>query len=168
MEHARIREQPATRSWRPVLWAGALAGSLDLTAALTQSFFRGRPALRVLQWIASGWLGKSAYNGGVATAALGVLTHFFIAFTAATVYWATSRRYPQLVRHAWKWGACYGLVVYAVMYELVMPLSAIHRRIPRSPQDYIIGLLIHVFCVGLPIALTVRAHTPRRDIDPVG
>lgn len=162
-----MRDQSRTHSWRVVLSAGVLAGILDLTAALTQNFLRGRPALRVLQSIASGWLGKAAYSGGASTAALGLLTHFFIALTTATVYWATSRRYPQLVRHAWKWGACYGLVVYAVMYELVMPWSAIHRRVTRSPQDYIIGLLIHVFCVGLPIALTVRAHTPRRDIDPV-
>jgi hypothetical protein len=30
-----------------------------------------------------------------------------------------------------------------------------------------LGLLIHVVCVGWPIALTVRAFTPRRDIEPV-
>ena len=150
-----------------ILRAGLLAGSLDLAAACTQAFLNGRPALRVLQSIASGWLGRSSYSGGGATAALGLVTHYFIAIVAATVFWATSRRYPQLVRHAWRWGASYGLVVYAVMYEIVMPLSAIHRRIPRTQQDLITGLLIHVFCVGLPIALTVRAHTPRRDIDAI-
>jgi uncharacterized membrane protein YagU involved in acid resistance len=152
---------------RAVLWAGALAGTLDITAACVQSFLAQRSPFRMLQGIASGWLGRASFTGGAATAALGLVTHFFIAYTAAAVYWATSLRYPQLVRHAWKWGACYGLVVYAVMYEIVMPLSAIHGRIPRTPQDYIIGLLIHVVCVGWPIALTVRAHTPRRDIDPI-
>jgi len=152
---------------RAALWAGALAGTLDITAASIQSFLNGRAPLRMLQGIASGWLGRQSYSGGMATAALGLVTHYFIAFTAATVYWATSRRYPQLVRHAWRWGACYALVVYAVMYEIVIPLSAIHRHIPRTPQDYITQLLIHVCCVGLPIALTVRAHTPRRDIEPI-
>jgi len=63
-----------------------------------------------------------------------------------------------------------GLFVIAlatVMYEIVMPLSAIHRRIPRTPQAVVIGLLIHLVCVGWPIALIVRAHTPRRDITSV-
>jgi uncharacterized membrane protein YagU involved in acid resistance len=152
---------------RAALWAGALAGTLDITAAGIQSFLNQRSPIRMLQGIASGWLGRRSFDGGMATAALGLVTHFFIAFTAATVYWATSRRYPQLVRHAWRWGASYALVVYAVMYEIVIPLSAIHRHIPRTPQDYITQLLIHVFCVGLPIALTVRAHTPRRDIEPI-
>ena len=152
---------------RAALWAGALAGTLDITAACIQTLLNGRTPERMLQGIASGWLGKASFTGGAATAALGLVTHFFIATTAATVYWLTSRRYPQLVRHAWAWGASYGLVVYAVMYEIVIPLSAIHHRIPRTPQAYITQLLIHVCCVGLPIALTVRAHTPRRDIEPI-
>lgn len=162
-----MAEADRPRSIHPVVWAGALAGTLDITAACIQSFLNGRTPERMLQGIASGWLGRQSYSGGAATAALGLVTHYFIATVAATIYWATSRRYPQLVRHAWKWGACYALVVYAVMYEIVMPLSAIHRRIPRTPQDYIIGLLIHVICIGWPIALVVRAHTPRRDIEPI-
>src|SRR5262245_8202824 len=141
--------------------AGAFAGLMDLTAAITQALLRGRPPERVLQSIATGWLGKASYNGGWPTAILGFVTHFFIAMVWAALYWAASRRARTLLRHAWGWGAAYGLLVYAVMYEAVMPLSAIHRRIPRTPQDYVTGMLIHVFCVGLPIALTVRAHAPR-------
>ncbi|MEQ1832033.1 MAG: DUF1440 domain-containing protein [Candidatus Eisenbacteria bacterium] len=151
---------------RIALVAGALAGMLDLTAALLQAFFRGRPALRVLQSIASGWLGKAAYSAGPASAALGVVSHFAIATVWAALYAWTARRSPQLVRHAWQWGAAYGLIVYAVMYEVVLPLSAIHHRIARSPQDTMVGLAIHVVCVGWPIALVARAHTPRRDIEP--
>ena len=159
-----MQQDIARRSFQPVAVAGALAGTLDLTAACIQGALNGRTPERVLQSIASGWFGKQTYTLGATSAALGFVTHFFIATTAAAVYWATSRRYPQLVQHAWQWGAGYGLVVYAVMYEIVMPLSAIHHRIPRTPQALITGLLIHVLCVGLPIALTVRANTPRRDL----
>ena len=160
-------ETSAPHPTQPILWGGVLAGTLDLAAACIQGYWNGRMPERVLQSIASGWLGKSSYTAGAATAALGLVTHFCIATVAAAIYWATSRRYPQLVRHAWRWGASYGLVVYATMYEIVMPLSAIHRRLPRTPQALIAGLLIHVCCVGLPVALTMRAHTPRRDIDPI-
>jgi hypothetical protein len=83
------------------------------------------------------------------------------------VFWFASRRWPVLVRRAWVSGAMYALVVYAVMYEVVIPLSAIHRRLQRSPQDLLVGLLIHLVCVGWPIALTIRAHTSRRDTSSV-
>jgi hypothetical protein len=71
------------------------------------------------------------------------------------------------VRRAWVCGVVYALIIYGVMYEIVMPLSAIHRRIPRTPQAYLIQILIHIFCVGLPIALIVRARTPRSEITTV-
>jgi uncharacterized membrane protein YagU involved in acid resistance len=162
-----MAEEKAAISLMPALLAGALAGTLDIFAACIQTLMKGRPPERMLQGIASGWLGKSSYSGGAATAALGLASHYLIAMTAATVFWLTSRRYPQLVRHAWSWGAAYGLVVYAVMYEIVIPLSAIHHRIARTPQDYITQLAIHVCCIGWPIALVARAHTPRRDIEPI-
>jgi len=166
MEIDAGRRSAAARRVPPFVWAGLLAGTLDLTAACIQGFLNGRSSLRVLQSIATGWLGKQSYTGGTATAALGLVTHYFIACVAAAVYWAASRSWPQLVRHAWRWGAGYGLVVYATMYEIVLPLSAIHHRIARTPQALITGLLIHVFCVGLPISLTLRANTPRRDLTP--
>ncbi len=154
---AKPRATPA------ILNAGALAGLLDITAASVQAFLRGRSPMRVLQSVASGWLGKDSYAHGGWSAALGFVTHFSIATTWAALFWLASRRMPALVRNAWVSGPLYGLLVYAVMYEVVIPLSAIHRRVPRTPQDVLIGLLIHVFCVGLPIVMVIRAHTPRRD-----
>ncbi len=152
------------RALPAILNAGVIAGALDLAAACVQAFLAGRTPVRMLQGIASGWLGRASFQAGGWSAALGFVTHFFIATTAAAIYWAASRRLPALVRRAWLFGALYGVAVYAIMYELVIPLSAIHRRLPRSPQDLLVGLLIHVVCVGWPIALTLRAHTARRDI----
>ncbi len=148
----------------PIVLAGLIAGTLDITAAVVQTLIAGRKPERMLQGIASGWLGKASYTYGPASMALGLASHFFIATTWAALYWLASRRSAPLIRHAWVYGTAYGIVVYGVMYEIVMPLSAIHRRIPRTPQDYIIGLLVHIVCVGLPIALVVRATTPRRDL----
>lgn len=154
---ARDRALPA------ILNAGVIAGALDLAAACMQAFFAGRTPARMLQGIASGWLGRASFQAGAWSVTLGFVTHFLIATVAAALYWAASRRLPVLVRRAWLFGALYGMAVYAFMYELVIPLSAIHRRVPRSPQDVLVGLLIHVVCVGWPIALTLRAHTARRD-----
>jgi hypothetical protein len=46
-----------------------------------------------------------AFQGGLATAALGLGLHFFIAFTAAAVFYAASRKLPTLQRHGLIWGA---------------------------------------------------------------
>jgi hypothetical protein len=161
VEPEKVRAAPA------ILNAGAVAGAMDITAASIQAWIAGRTPVRMLQGIAVGWFGRSSLQMGWTSAAVGFATHFFIATSWAAIYWLASRRLPVLVRHAWVSGTVYAFVVYAVMYEIVMPLSAIHRRIPRTPQAYLIGIMIHIVCIGLPIALIVRAHTPRREITDV-
>ena len=161
MEPEKVRAAPA------ILNAGAVAGAMDIIAASIQAWLAGRTPMRMLQGIAVGWFGRSSLERGWVSAGVGFVTHFFIATSWAAIYWFASRRFPVLVRRAWVCGTVYALVVYAVMYEIVMPLSAIHRRIPRTPQAVIIGLLIHIFCVGLPIALIIRARTPRSELTAV-
>ena len=86
---------------------------------------------------------------------LGLLCHFVIAFGAATVYFVASRTIPVLVQHAVVFGALYGVAVYFFMNRIVLPLSAAAKR-PFSLKLMIIGVVIHIFCVGLPISLSVR------------
>lgn len=74
-----------------------------------------------------------------------------------------------MVRRPWLCGAAYGLVVYAVMQCVVLPLSAF-RPGPDAPAGTIdrglVNLLLaHVFCIGVPIALGVRwAREPELPI----
>src|SRR5688572_24830627 len=111
------------KTYRPILIAGLLAGVLDITAALINSGLRGTSPLRVLQSIASGLLGAESYTGGLASASLGVVVHFLIAFVAATVYYAASRKIELLNKHALISGPLYGVVVYLFMYLVVLPLT---------------------------------------------
>src|SRR5262249_6596681 len=97
-----------------------------------------------------GLLGASAFQGGLPTAALGLILHFFIAFTWAAVYWMASRRMPALLRRPVPFGIQYGVVVYLVMYWMVMPLSAAPPGRPVLSAT-VIAILTHMFCVGLPI-----------------
>src|SRR6266571_7778290 len=69
-----------------VLWAGFACGVLDITAALIVYGYFGAKPVPLLQGIASGLLGPEAFQGGLATALLGLLCHFVIAFGAATVF----------------------------------------------------------------------------------
>jgi hypothetical protein len=140
---------------RPVVWAGSISGAMDITAALTVYGHYGLRPIPLLQGIAGGILGPRTYQGGLATAALGLFCHFFIAFSAASVYYAMSRAMPFLVEHAGIAGPLYGVAVYFFMQRVVLPLSAA-RRYPFSLKMMVIGVVIHIFCVGLPIALAVR------------
>src|SRR5258707_12203656 len=80
-----------------LLWAGFACGVLDITAAFVVYGFFGLKPMRLLQGIASGLLGPNAFKGGVATALLGLLCHFVIAFGAAAVYVFASRAIPFLI-----------------------------------------------------------------------
>jgi hypothetical protein len=161
MEAATTVPPPKPGALRAILWAGLIAGVLDITAALVQWALRGVPPIRILQAIASGLLGPAAFGGGAATAALGLGLHFVIALGAAAVYFAASRRLPFLVRQPVLAGVLYGAAVHGFMQFVVLPLSAV-RGGSFSATEFTIGLIIHIFCVGLPIALTIsKLSRPR-------
>jgi uncharacterized membrane protein YagU involved in acid resistance len=116
---------------------------------------QGLSPIQVLQYIASGALGKSAFQGGLATAALGAGFHFIIAWVAAAVFVLASRRLEILKTHAVLAGLIYGAAVYFFMNYIVLPLSAV------APATFQLGLFLngvigHAVFVGLPIALCAR------------
>jgi len=147
-----------TKALLAILRAGLTCGVMDITAALVVYGFFGVPPVRLLQGIASGLLGSRAFAGGLATALLGLCCHFVIAMSAASVYFAASRQFGFLLQHAIAAGALYGVAVYFFMNRIVVPLSAA-RQGPFSLKMMIIGVVIHIFCVGLPISITIRRYS---------
>jgi len=139
-----------------ILWGGLIAGTMDITAAiLTYKIRNGLPATRLLQSVASGLLGRDAFTGGAKTAALGLFLHFAIAFGATTVFYLASRKMPWLIQNAVLAGVLYGILVHQFMQQVVLPLSAFHKG-PFNLSALVIGLVTHIVCIGLPIALCVR------------
>ena len=114
-----------TMSPRRALLLGALTvGVLDIFDAFVFFGFRGVPPLRILQAIASGVLGReAAAEGGLGTAALGLLLHFFIAFMVVLVFHLVSRKVPILTRYPLVTGPLYGIAVYFIMTLVVVPSS---------------------------------------------
>jgi len=143
------------KGYRAVLWGGLTAGTLDITAAFINSGLRGRNPMWVLQSIAAGLLGVDSFKGGPRTAALGGALHFLIAFVACAVYFVASRKLEFLTQRFIVFGLLYGVVVYAFMYLVVLRL-AFQNRIAYTTAAVITGLLIHMFCVGLPISIVIH------------
>jgi|HubBroStandDraft_1064217.scaffolds.fasta_scaffold1046392_1 hypothetical protein len=146
---------------RAILQGGLIAGVLDITAAFLLSAPRGiRPAV-ILRGIASGLLGKSAFQGGISIAVLGAFLHFVIAFGAAAVYVTASRWLTILTRQAVLCGLLYGIVVYLFMNEIVLPLSAFPFRGHPSAVNLLISIAVLMLVVGLPISLSARRYVAR-------
>jgi hypothetical protein len=150
---------------RAIGWAGLLAGFLDITTAAVLFGLKGTSPVYLLQAIAGGLLGMSSFQGGVATAALGAFFHFLIAFTAAAVFYAASRKWTFLVKHSVLSGLLYGVMVYSFMNFVVLPLSAYHATITLRPTVVLArDIAIIMIMVGLPISLVVRKYSDSSSV----
>lgn len=143
-----------------ILLGGLLCGVLDIAEAFVFWGIRaGAAPTRILQSVAAGLLGRdAAVQGGLGTAALGAVLHFFIATTAAAVYVLASLKLPVLVRHAVPCGLLYGVAVHFFMQHVVIPLSAVGGGGGGAFNLvlFLNGVIGHALFVGLPIALATR------------
>ena len=143
----------AGRPIAAIVVGGVIVGILDLAYAIIV-YSPKRPIL-IPQAIASGLLGRASFSGGGRSAVLGVVCHFVIALGAATVYYLASRRWRFLVERPGVSGMTFGACVYLFMHYVVIPLSAAgpsHMSFALKSAEFV----EHWFCVGLPIAFSVR------------
>ncbi|HET7620666.1 MAG TPA: hypothetical protein VFK39_02075 [Gemmatimonadaceae bacterium] len=146
-----------------VLAAAALVGMLDMLYPiyLYTKVIAHVPAIRIPQSVASGLLGPAAYQGGMATAALGLLLHFTIALGWTILYlmlyekWGPLRRLAGTNVGLVKAGLIYGLVVWFGMNIVIVPLSRANPA-PLFSLNSLLQLIWHPIGIGLPIALLVR------------
>jgi hypothetical protein len=156
------------KNLKPILCAGALVGVLDITAAcINARVAYGFPPTRVLKGVASGLLGRGALEGGFATAALGLVMHFTMALTVVTIFYALSRLFPlpRKLSAVVAVGLLYGAAVFAVNNFGTAPFLSwvrslyLHTPILFKPPMGWSQLVIHLFCVGLPVALVMHRYS---------
>ena len=135
---------------RAVLIATVVAGTLDIGAAILTN--PQVPARVVLQSVAGGWLGSAAYQGGWPAAMLGLASHFAVMLGIATVFVLAAARVPALRRLWFPAGVAFGIAVWAAMTFVVVPLSASTLSPPDGLTPAMKPIVIHILCVGLPIA----------------
>jgi hypothetical protein len=150
-----------------ILIGGLIAGTLDNTYAISYSAWRGMAPQSLLQFVASGLLGRPSFEGGTATAALGLLLHYLMMLIIAAIFYGISRQLPFLVRKPIVWGPVFGFLVYWVMNLVVMQLSATPDKWRFIPLSFATGMIVHMFLIGFPIAWAAsRAYSwehERRD-----
>ncbi len=149
----------ATRT--PAVSTGGSAGIAVAAGGLTAGTLDLLQACILFGWdiplaISGGLLGPKAFQGGIGTYVLGVFLHYFIACSAAGIYFAASRRLPFLTEYPLICGLFYGAAVEDFMRFVVLPLSALRSHGPYKMSDLVLGLVVHMSVVGLPISYSVR------------
>lgn len=157
LAHSASRvSEPVSQPIPAIAVGGLIVGALDLIYAIV--VYSPHKPILIPQTIASGVLGMQSYDMGISSAVLGAIFHFVIAFCAATVYYLASRKLAFMVQKAVICGLIYGALVYFFMHVVVLPLSAApHRHAAFIYQAS--EFVEHWFCVGLPIALSVRHYS---------
>jgi uncharacterized membrane protein YagU involved in acid resistance len=144
------------RAVHVVLLGGLAAGLVDIVNAMAFWYLHSDVSPgRILQSVAAGLLGEEAFAGGGATAALGLVLHLGISLAMAAVFWLAVRRFPSLLARPMAVGIAYGLVTWAVMNHLVVPLSRATPP-PFIPAWFVDGVLAHVLLFGLLLAFLAR------------
>jgi hypothetical protein len=148
---------------RPILVATALAGTLDIGAAVILTLVYGRPVDGMLRYVASGPF-PPATQWGATGAILGLAVHYVLMAIMAAVYVVTANATEALRRSPILWGVLYGIATYAVMNLLVVPLR-FGTGFPPSLIGFATQFSFHILLVGIPIAL-VAARFLRRPAAP--
>ncbi|ELR69016.1 hypothetical protein C900_05574 [Fulvivirga imtechensis AK7] len=148
-----------------ILQIGAFIGLLDAIAACTNAWFSyGILPHRVWQYVASGLQGKVAYESDILPTILGLIIHFTIAITTTFVFYLLYKKWGHVLRPVVAAGAIYGVGIWLVMNYIVIPFSVIGKY-PADVLQITIGLLIHIFVIGIPMAILVKRRS-NTDLKP--
>lgn len=133
-----------------ILITGLIAGTLDILAAIF--LLAGGNAAGVLKYIASGAFGQSALIGGSEMIVWGLVFHYAIALGWTAAFFLLYPKLPFLRRNKWLNAAAYGVLVWALMNLVVLPLSNIAPQ-AFTASGVLKNMAILVVCIGLPVAL---------------
>jgi hypothetical protein len=113
--------QPAIRT---IFIACLVAGIFDISYAIITwgPVFGKVTAGQLLRGIASTIMGKDALAGGTSIALIGLAMHFGISLAWTVIYFLIYPYIPFLSRNKWVSGMLYGVVVWALMGMVIVPL----------------------------------------------
>ncbi len=145
--------------------AGAMVAFLDglFAIVLFSTILKLGTPVQVFQGIAKALIGKSAFQGGLTTAALGLFLHCTVAFSWAGAYAIALhvsgglRRFVSTQRGVLVAGALLGAIVWLAMDLVFLPFTYAVPRPAIGSTIFITELIGHMIIVGPPITLIIRA-----------
>jgi hypothetical protein len=136
------------RALRCVVYAGLVAGTVDIAAAAAINMVGLGIILRA---VASGLLGRAAFQADAWVAVLGMVLQWGMSILIAAIYVLAGLKLPILFRRWILFGTLYGVVVFFVMNYVVVPLSAVGHVPHFTPASFVENLLA-MLLFGLIVA----------------
>ena len=137
---------------KSLVYGGLVAGTIDIGAA---SLINTINPLVILQAIASGLLGRAAFQGGAGVMVLGLLLQWGMSILIAAFFTIAANKWPSLARRWILWGTLFGVVVFIVMNYVVVPLSAASHKWTH-PLSWFIENGIAMLVFGWIVAFTAN------------
>ena len=154
-----IQSKPSSGVLPAIVCGGLIAGTIDIGSA---SVINHLSPIFIMKVVAGGLLGKSALQGDAATAVIGMLLQWAMSILIAAIFVLVARRLPGLLRHWIACGISYGVVVYFVMNDIVVPLSAIgNGSLPHFVLARFCGDMIAMILFGLIVAFFAQRFVDR-------
>lgn len=141
-----------------------LAGTLDGLSAIIHMMVLQRPPLRVFQYVSSGLLGPSAFQGGTVTIVLGIALHYIIALIWTFIFFLIYPVFPWLSRNQIITGILYGIVVWFWMNMVILPLSNITPKFTPTFPSALLACAILIVAIGLPISVMAHRFYTRKPV----
>ena len=159
MSQQATKDSPLSPAARTILLTTLVAGTLDILSAMIfyGYVFYNAGARHVLQGIASVLLGKKAFEGGWATALLGLAMHYCIASSFVILYFLIFPLIPFLKKYKIVSGILYAVLVWMIMNLAVLPLVA-HRSYHFKFLAVIRDMAILLYTIGIPISLLISRY----------
>jgi hypothetical protein len=153
---------PTTRNslLRLSVIGGIITGLLHIIAQLgiVYGLILKSPVISSLQYLTSGAMGNAAFEGGLATAMLGLILEFIITIIITGIFIFSADRIPLLRRYIIVGSLLYGFGVFIVMNFIVLPLSAA-PTLPAPPTWLLIEIVLeHILLIGLPLGILVQRN----------
>ena len=141
---------------KPIVIATLICGTLDILWAVILTLWRGHEPGAMLQRVASGPF-PAATEWGATGSILGLVVHFMLMAIMVAIFVLAAARAPSLLDRPLLSGLIYGLVTYAVMNLIVVPLR-FPAAWPPSLLSITTQLFAHIVPVGWPTAFVSRRN----------
>lgn len=147
-------QRPLTKA---VVQAWLIVGTLDILAAIIQTLLAGGSITRLMQYIASGVFGPSAFEGGMLYATLGLAFHYVIAFGWTLLFFMVYSRLSFAPNHRVLTGIGYGIFVWFMMNRVVLQLSNVKPG-AFDPARATMAAAVLIVAIGLPLSFLARRY----------
>jgi hypothetical protein len=144
--------------FKAILFAGLVAGTLDGLAAMI--VYQAMP-MPLFGRIASAAVGRDTFSGEVMMV-LGILFHYFIAFSWTALFFLIYPKIPLLAKMKILGGIIYGAIVWCVMNLAVVPMTKLNPAV-FTTVGVLKGMVILMIMIGLPVSLLANRYYTQRS-----